>query len=107
MIKIVCALYIKSFDEGDSAYWQQLDMVPASGTLEIDEKDSDAGGVATATISARLRHLPEQIRDNLQVMVHFCNGKHKYFGTKDLPVKFTMQRSNTKTVTATYKYSTA
>ena len=105
MIKIIKTLKARSLDLGDGIL-HTLPMVPATGYLEITEKDDSAGRLATAKISATLSRDHDILRDNLELQVGFCDDEDtvRSFGTVDLPLRLEITMADTIKVSCSYSY---
>lgn len=102
MIRIVTL--IKARVAGGASQFQELPMVPASGTFRTDTEDTETGLQVKSSLSARLHGATSQQRDlllnGLVVMLGFEDGTTAYVGTDDLPVHLKISESDTLDISA-------
>lgn len=102
MIRIVTL--IKARAAGGASQFQELPMVPASGTFRTDTEDTEAGLQVKSSLSARLHGATSQQRDLLQsdlvLMLGFEGGSEAYVGTDDLPVHLKIAEGDTLDISA-------
>lgn len=102
MIRIVTL--IKARAVGGASQFQELPMVPASGTFRTDTEETEAGLQVKSSLSARLHGATSQQRDLLQsglvLMLGFEDGSKAYVGTDDLPVHLKIAEGDTLDISA-------
>jgi len=103
MIQIVKKVYIKVADKV-SAEWSELPIVPASATIKIEISQEKAGLLQTSELKATLSRESPWLFRNLLVNVLLDDGTTHSFGSIDLPVRFSYERSSARKVS--FKYQT-
>lgn len=79
--------------------FQQLPMVPASGTLNTGTEDTEAGPQQKNSLTARLYSSASALHDllysDLILMLEFEDGSTVYIGTDDIPVRLKANEGDT------------
>ena len=102
MIKIIKRISIKRVDDIE-APWYDLDLVPATGKLEITNKCSTSGRIKEIKLSAVLSSAHPYIEDNLQVKIDSTNSEIILLGTKDVPIAFELVEDVTLKISTEYQ----
>lgn len=102
MIQIVEKIYIKIADQA-GAEWSELCIVPATATIKIETSNEDAGFLQTSELKATLSRPHPWLFRNLIVNILLDDGETISVGTPDIPVHFSMERSNTREISFKYK----
>lgn len=79
--------------------FQQLPMVPASGTLSTSTEDTEAGLQTKNSLAARLHSSASVLHDllysDLILMLEFEDGSTAYIGSDDIPVRLKVNEGDT------------
>ena len=78
--------------------WTDMDMVPGSGTLDIDTADSKNGPVRTFRLNASLERVhpsgPSWLAGDLRIMAVYDSGIRIQIGTSEMPVRLSIAGGN-------------
>lgn len=66
---------------------RRFNMVPASGTVRIEEEHDGTGWLRTVNLEFRIYKWQPSTMGNLLLWVHFEDGSTMHIGTHDLPVR--------------------
>lgn len=102
MIQIVEKIYIKIADV-PSPEWSELPIVPATAKIETEISKEEAGWLRTTEFKATLSRKHPWLFRNLIVNVLLDDGKTLSIGSSDIPVHFTLERSNAREVSFKHK----
>lgn len=102
MIQIVEKIYIKIADV-PSPEWSELPIVPATAKIETEISKEEAGWLRTTELKATLSRKHPWLFRNLIVNVLLDDGKTLSIGSSDIPVHFTLERSNAREVSFKHK----
>lgn len=101
MIRII--KHLSARKPGDSQF-QQLPMVPASGTLTTTTQETESGLTVKSSLAARLDSsaavLHDLLYDDLVLMLEFEDGSTAYVGTDDVPVNLKIAEGDTLDISA-------
>lgn len=96
MIRII--KHLSARKPGDSQF-QQLPMVPASGTFNTNTEDTEAGLQVKNSLTARLHSSASALHDllynDLILMLEFEDGTTTYVGSNDIPVRLKVNEGDT------------
>lgn len=97
MIRIIKRLSARL--AGGPQSFQQLPMIPASGTLNTSTEDTEAGLQQKNSLTARLHSSASALHDllysDLILMLEFEDGSTVYIGTNDIPVRLKVNEGDT------------
>jgi hypothetical protein len=87
--------------------WTDMEMVPASGTLDIETADTKNGTVRTFRLSAVLpkKHPagPSYLAGDLRIQVVYDSGYRIQLGTKEMPARVKVSGSETLNITCDWQ----
>lgn len=87
--------------------WYDMDIVPATASMDSSSSDSANGRVETynisATIRRKLRPGEASLDQEMILRVSYDNGRTVTLGTEELPVRLSVKTTDIQTVSATWK----
>lgn len=79
--------------------WTDMDMIPGSGTLDIDTADSQDGPVRTYRLKATLFKShpagPSYLSGDLKILAVYDSGIRVQLGTNEMPVRLDVSGGET------------
>lgn len=101
MINLIWSVRVRRAGTDDE--FTELAMIPATGSIQRTVKNTGKGKELTYKLDFRLWHSLPILHCDLEVRVYLSSGKIMAFGTGDMPVRFTEEKTDYVKISTTYK----
>ena len=104
MKHIINSIQYKGLEADD---WYDMDIVPATASMESSSSDSSNGRVESYTINTTIRRKSRygdaSLEQEMILRVSYDNGRVVELGTSELPVRLTVRDTDITTISTTWK----
>ena len=87
--------------------WYDIDIVPATASMDSSSSDSSNGRVESYTVNATIRRKPRpgeaSLEQEMILRISYDNGRTIDLGTPEMPVRLSVRTSDVLSVSTTWK----
>lgn len=104
MKHIINSIQYKGIEAVD---WYDMDIVPATASMDSSSSDSSNGRVESYTVNATIRRKPRpgeaSLEQEMILRISYDNGRTIDLGTPEMPVRLSVRTSDVLSVSTTWK----
>lgn len=104
MKHIINSIQYKGIEAVD---WYDMDIVPATASMDSSSSDSSNGRVESYTVNATIRRKPRpgeaSLEQEMILRVNYDNGRVVDLGTNEMPVRLAVRNTDIMTISTTWK----
>lgn len=87
--------------------WYDMDIVPASASLDISSSDTANGRTESYAVNAKISRTPRpgdaSLDQEMILRINYDNGSVVDLGTKEMPVRLSTRLTDVLSISATWK----